>query len=254
MYYADKLDILQDLFGTSDVRVGGSVLQVKSSSYPVVDDVIVLSPPEHYSPHIRRQLGVAGGSEPSRSADFAEDIQFSFGEEWNAYDQVLAEHEREFLRYFDLVPLDGLRDARVCDLGCGGGRWSYFLKDYCRELVLVDFSDAIFVARRNLHQTARALFFHCDLRSLPFRRGFADFLVCLGVLHHLPTLCLDEVRRLQRWAPRNLVFLYYALDNRPAYFRYLLHLVTALRLALSRVRHRRLRRSSGPAPSACTSR
>jgi ubiquinone/menaquinone biosynthesis C-methylase UbiE len=109
------------------------------------------------------------------------------------------------------------------------GRWSFFAKDHCREIMLVDFSDAIFMARKNLADADNALFFMCDLKRLPFRDGFADFLFCLGVLHHLPTPCLDEVRALRRAAPKLLIFLYYALANRPWYFGVLVKIVTAVR-------------------------
>jgi hypothetical protein len=82
-----------------------------------------------------------------------------------------------------------------------------------------------------------------DLQALPFRKDFCDFLVCLGVLHHLPTPCLEAVRGLRNSAPRLLVFLYYALDNRPWYFRLLLAPVTLLRRLLWRVRHPGLRKA-----------
>ena len=41
--------------------------------------------------------------------------------------------------YFDLIDLEALESKRICDLGCGIGRWSYFLKDIAKEIVLVDF-------------------------------------------------------------------------------------------------------------------
>ena len=116
------------------------------------------------------------------------------------------------------------------------------MKDFCKELVMVDFSDAIFVARRNLHDFSQAFFFHCDLRKIPFRADFSDLLFCLGVLHHLPTPCLEEVRALRQHAKRLLIFLYYALDNRPLHYRILLQAVTAARLLLSRLRQPQLRK------------
>ena len=73
------------------------------------------------------------------------------------------------------------------------------------------------------------LFFMGDIKALPFADDFCDFLFCLGVLHHLPAPCLDEVRALRRYAPRLLIFLYYALDNRPFHYRFLLGGVTAAR-------------------------
>jgi SAM-dependent methyltransferase len=221
MYYKSKIASLADLFGTPDISVTETALRVGPKTYPIVNDVIILIEPD-------------SRADP---ATFAEDIQFTFGEEWRTYGSILPEHRKEFDGYFDLVDLASLSQARVCDLGCGMGRWSSFAKDHCKEIILVDFSDAVFMARKNLSQASNALFFKGDLKRLPFRDNFADFLFCLGVLHHLPTPCLEEVRQLKRAAPRLLMFLYYALDNRPLYFRVLLKGVTGLRLAVSRIRH-----------------
>ena len=188
-----------------------------------------------------QRSGTTNGAGKSPEGDFAGDIQFTFGEEWHGFPEILPEHEKEFQQYFDLVDLGSLANARICDLGCGIGRWSNFLKDRCREMVLLDFSEAIFVARENLRGASNALFFLGDLRRMPFRDDFADFLFSLGVLHHLPTGALEEVRALSRRAPTLLVFLYYALDNRPAYWRGILSAVTVVRLALSRTENPRLR-------------
>ena len=234
-YYEDKLEILADAFGTPDVRLEDGCLHVAGTSYPIVNDVIILVEPGKYSRFVRRALGVTA---PTANQDgFAEDEQYSFSEEWTRFHAVLPDHQKTFHRYFDLVDLDALRDARVCDLGCGNGRWSYFLKDACREMILVDFSDGIFAARENLRDASRCLFFMADITSLPFADDFADFIFCLGVLHYLPTPALAELRRLQRLAPTQLYCVYYALDNRPLHFRMLLRLVTAFRLSVSRVRN-----------------
>ncbi len=242
MYYADKVDSLRDIFGARDVRVSPGRLEVDGRAYPVVDDVVVLLPPSRCPEGVRRAL-CPGAVRPEDAppSPGAEDIQFTFGAEWQRFPRILPEHGTEFAQYFDLVDVPGLAGKRVCDLGCGIGRWSWFLKDACRELVLVDFSEAIFVARRNLAPAPNALFFLGDLTELPFRADFADLVVCLGVLHHLPTCALDAVRALGRFSPTLLVFLYYALDNRPRPWRALLAAVTAVRLGLSRVRSPRAR-------------
>jgi SAM-dependent methyltransferase len=243
VYYADKIESLKTLFGVEDIALETGGIRVGKSLFPILHDVIILLDPERYTGYVAGALraGHAGDARADGEAD--RDIQFTFGEEWKEYGEVLEEHAREFAQYFDLADMDSLKGQRVCDLGCGNGRFSYFLKDRCRELILVDFSDAIFVARKNLAEANNALFFMADLQALPFRNDFCDFLVCLGVLHHLPTPCLEAVRELRNAAPRILVFLYYALDNRPWYFRLLLTPVTFLRRLLWRVRHPGLRKA-----------
>jgi SAM-dependent methyltransferase len=233
-YYEDKVEILAEIFGTRDLGLQDGHLRVGTVHYPIVDDVIVLVEPAKYSKRVRAVLGA--DRVEAEVEGFAEDEQYSFSEEWTRFSEILPNHASTFRRYFDLVDLETLRDKRVCDLGCGSGRWSYFVKDACRELVLVDFSDGIFAARQNLRDAGNCLFFMGDITSLPFADDFADFLFCLGVLHYLPTPALTELRRLERAAPEQLYCIYYALDNRPVFFRVLLRFVTALRLAVSRVR------------------
>ncbi|MBS4097411.1 MAG: class I SAM-dependent methyltransferase [Sulfuricella sp.] len=231
-----NLHNLGELFGTEDITLELGKLWVGERSYPVIDDVVILLDEEQYPPALKKRLSIASYSNAPEQ-EFAEDIQFTFGDEWQTFPEILPEHESEFRQYFDLVDPESLKDARVCDLGCGIGRWSYFLKDRCRELVLVDFSEAIFVARNNLRDCPNALFFMGDLKRLPFRPDFADFLFSLGVLHHLPSDALQEVRNLKPYAPNILIYLYYALDNRPLFFRGLLAAVTAVRLVAARIRN-----------------
>ena len=250
MYYQDKLETLQSIFGTTDISLKPDSLKVGDTRYPILDDVIVLTPPEQWPESVARNLLIEPDLlQQSCDGTIAYDVQYSFGEEWKQYDALLDEYEQEFARYFDIVDLTALADSRLCDLGCGNGRWSFYLKDLSREIILVDFSEAIFVARRNLSSATNCLFFLGNIQNLPFEDNFADLLICLGVLHHLPTPCLDEVRKLRRFAPRLLVYLYYALDNRSPYFRMILGLVSYLRLRLSKIHNSRFRTAFSKAAS-----
>jgi SAM-dependent methyltransferase len=241
MYYSNKLDILVDIFGSKNIKVELECLTVNDKNYPIIDDVIILLDPAQYPESLLKRIQMNKSIIPSSDPEFAEDIQFTFGEEWQKFSDILFEHEKEFSQYFDLINLSDLENKRICDLGCGIGRWDYFLKDQCKELILVDFSEAIFVARHNLKDAENILYFMGDLRRLPFRYDFVDFLFCIGVLHHLPCSALEEVRSLKKYASQLLIYLYYALDNRPFYFRVLFMLATSLRLGTASIRNSKFR-------------
>ncbi len=228
-YYQDKRDALADIFGTQNIKIGVDAIVVDGNRYPIVDDVIVLLDPSQYPPTVRARLRER---ETTRKFEtYAPDIQDHYSKFWDEWSGLESRYEQEFNGYFDLIDLSTLENTRVCDLGCGMGRWSYLLAERVRvrELVLVDFSEAIFRARRLLREHQNALFFMGDILRLPFRHGYADLIMSLGVLHHLPVDCLQVVRSLKPYAPRLLIYLYYALDNKPFYYRWLLRMYTPLR-------------------------
>lgn len=227
-YYADKIDVLQDIFGATSVELQPDGIVVDGNPYPIVDDVIILLDPVHWPPTLARRVAAPS---PATAGDgcFATDIQSTFGREWQAFPDILAEHEREFHQYFDIINLETLRGKRIADFGCGIGRWSHFLKDVANEMVLIDFSDAIFVARRNLLDANGTVFLMADLLRLPLRKDFADFAYCLGVAHHLPIDALQAIRLIGNFTSRSLVYLYSALDGHPLHYRIMMVPVNALR-------------------------
>jgi SAM-dependent methyltransferase len=240
-YYSDKLEALQRLFASDRVLLDDGKLIVDGYSYPILDDVIILLDTDSYPYSLKRKLGVAdmGSFMEEGTGLEARAVQFTFGEEWKRFSEIKPEYEKVFNEYFDLLDMDILMDKIVCDLGCGTGRWSLFLaqKSQARSLLLVDFSEAIFVARNNLRGLDNALFFMGDIRRLPFRNNFADFIFSLGVLHHLNADALEEVRALKKYAPLLLIYLYYKLDNRPIHFRWILSMVTTVRKRLSKIQN-----------------
>ncbi len=237
MYYRDKIEIIKDIFNAENIRLTSDLLIVDDRNYPIIDDVIILLEENQYTYFVKKKLKSKFNGDTVDREVFSSDIQYSFGEEWKNYDKILLDYKEEFLQYFDIVDVNKLNGKRVCDLGCGNGRWSYFLRNICKEIILIDFSDAIFTARKNLADANNCLFFMCDLKKIPFKNDFVDFLFCLGVLHHMPTFCLDEVRNLKKYAKVLLIFLYYSLDNRPIYYRIILKLITFFRRQLSGIRN-----------------
>lgn len=149
-----------------------------------------------------------------------------FGREWTRFDNASVS-ERElrvlFEEYFAQFPWDALPPNAVgADVGCGSGRWARFVAPRVGRLHCVDASeDALGVARRNLATAANVEFHRASVDAMPFAPASLDFAYSLGVLHHVPDTLAGIracVRALKPGAPF-LVYLYYALDNRPWWFR-----------------------------------
>ena len=244
-YYSNKIPSLTEIFGEAVQVFADHITVGGSKRFPVVDDVIITLEPWQFTAKVRRALHNREGMEipPADREEFARAIQDTFGQEWSSFSEVLPQTRVDFERYFDLVDLNQLIDARTLDLGCGIGRWSYFLHPFCREIVLMDFSDAIFLARKNLAASTSAIYVMGDILRMPFAKRSFDFIYSVGVLHHLPTDGLSEVRKLAQYSSRVLIYLYYNLDNKPRFHRLLLRIVTGVRGILSGIRSERLRMS-----------
>ncbi len=149
-----------------------------------------------------------------------------FGEEWDSFDQSqldVAEWQKLFQRYFSIFPWDHLPDnAEGFDLGCGSGRWAAGVVDRVGTLHCIDPSEkALAVCKRRLSGKANARFHHSSVDCMALANSSQDFGYSLGVLHHIPdtaSALVDCVAKLKPGAPF-LLYLYYAFDNRPWWFR-----------------------------------
>ncbi len=216
-YYVKLRRELEYLFG-EHVQVGQDRISVGRRTYPVVDDVIVLT---EFDPNERDKNRVIE----------------SFGREWAAFSDCKAEHIGEFENYFDLVNLESLHGKKCADFGCGMGRWSQILLERVEVdfLVVVDLSEAIDVARRNLRKHDNVIFLKADLEALSFRPDVIDFSFCLGVLHHIPGGIDKAARNIAACSKQHLCYLYYDLDNRGLAFRTIFRLANGLRCLLSSI-------------------
>lgn len=165
-----------------------------------------------------------------------------FGEEWAAFDQeqlAPAEHRRLFDQYFvpfsfaDLPP-----GAEGFDLGCGTGRWALLAAPKVGTLHCIDPSaKALAVARRRLADLPNVTFDEAGVDDIPLADGSQDFGYSLGVLHHIPDTAAalaSCVRKLKPGAPF-LLYIYYAFDNRPEWFRGLWRSTEAARWIIARL-------------------
>ena len=173
-----------------------------------------------------------------------ENVVNGFGDEWTRFDQsALSEAELRtmFDSYFGIFPWGALPPAAAgFDAGCGTGRWARFVAPRAGHLTCVDASEgALSVAKRNLAGAPNVDFLLASIDALPFPDASMDFGYSLGVLHHMPdtpAAIRACTAKLKPGAPF-LIYLYYAFDNRPAWFRAIWRTSEVVRRTVSRLPH-----------------
>lgn len=149
-----------------------------------------------------------------------------FGNEWEKFDQAQLspdELKRLFTGYFMVFPWENVSaESEGFDLGCGSGRWAKLVASRCGKLHCIDPSaKALSVAQRNLRDNSNCVFHLAGVENIPLDDDSMDFGYSLGVLHHVPdTLAAIRscVAKLKPGAPL-LLYLYYAFDNKPWWFK-----------------------------------
>lgn len=149
----------------------------------------------------------------------------SFGDEWSRFDQTAmsnSESEDIFNQYFAIFPWADLPPkAEGFDMGCGSGRWARWVAPRVGRLHCIDPSDAVELARKYLRDQTNVTCWRGSVNDNVLPAASQDFGYALGVLHHVPDTaaairsCADL---LKPGAPL-LLYLYYAFDNRPWWFR-----------------------------------
>lgn len=178
----------------------------------------------------------------NRNADDA--TVAGFGDEWRTFNQATLEEvegDELFAEYFAIFPWESLSpETTGFDMGCGSGRWAQRVAPRVGQLHCVDAAaDALAVARRNLAGSPNVFFHHASVDASGLLEGSMDFGYSLGVLHHVPETRagIDACVSLLKPGAPFLVYLYYAFDNRPAWYRWLWRVSDAVRRVLSRSPH-----------------
>jgi SAM-dependent methyltransferase len=170
-----------------------------------------------------------------------------FGREWSSFRQDedhLSQQQRQaiFDDYFRIFPWHLLPTSGGVglDVGCGSGRWSMLIAPRVEHLHLLDPSPgALEVAKQNLH-SAKNVSYHChSVANIPLPSRSLDFAFSLGVLHHVPDTQAAIAAIADKLKPNApfLIYLYYALDNRPIWYRLLWRIADLVRFVVSRLPH-----------------
>lgn len=165
----------------------------------------------------------------------------SFGDEWSRFDQsgmTEIEAQKTFSEYFALFPWSDLpAGAEGFDMGCGSGRWARFVAPRVTRLNCIEPSAAINVARKTLASHTNVMFLQSSVDNSGLAPASQDFGYSLGVLHHVPntaTAIRSCVTLLRPGAPL-LLYLYYAFDNRPLWFKVLWRVSDSFRCIVHRL-------------------
>ncbi len=186
-------------------------------------------------------------SDPDEERNVDPHVARGFGEEWSTFRQDeghLSDQQRrkifeDYFRIFPwyMLPADG---GTGIDIGCGTGRWAMLVAPRVAHLHLLDASAAaLAVARQNLKTASNVTFHGNSVADIPLPAASLDFAYSLGVLHHVPdtrAAIAAIAEKLKPGAPF-LVYLYYALDNRPSWYRAVWRMSNAARLIVSRLPH-----------------
>jgi SAM-dependent methyltransferase len=172
----------------------------------------------------------------------------SFGEEWSKFDHFSSEEiQQNGDEYFDIVAPHMLTaEHTVLDAGCGTGRWSLYAAGRAKFVEAIDPSSAVLTAARLTASQPNIRVTQASIDHLPFADKSFDFVMSLGVLHHIPDTALamrnvTDKLKVGGWA---LYYLYYNLDNRSSTFRSLFNASNSLRNIISRF-------PSGPKKFVC---
>jgi ubiquinone/menaquinone biosynthesis C-methylase UbiE len=176
-----------------------------------------------------------------------EKVAKGFGDEWSTFrqgDRDLTPEQRQtiFENYFAVFPWDALPNdgGTGLDAGCGSGRWSMGVAPRVKHLHVLDASaDALAVARQNLAPFRNVTLHHASVGSIPLADCSLDFAFSLGVLHHVPDTqaAINAIAAKLKPGSPFLIYLYYAFDNRPRWFRGLWAVSDVVRKAVSRLPH-----------------
>ena len=166
-----------------------------------------------------------------------------FGDEWERFDQSALdaiEQQNLFDKYFSIFPWEKLpEDAVGFDMGCGSGRWAQLMAPKVGILHCIDPSSALAVAQKKLSKFNNCVFHLAGVGDHVLPKGSMDFGYSLGVLHHVPNTSagISECAAMLKPGAPFLLYLYYAFDTKPLWFRWLWKCSDLARRVISKLPH-----------------
>lgn len=162
-----------------------------------------------------------------------------FGEEWlkfTNHDDDLV--QKGGMEYFDILSEEMVnKTTYALDIGCGTGRWTKYLTSKIGFIEAIDPSQAIFAADKLLGDIKNVRLSQASIETLPFADETFDFVMSIGVLHHIPDTrkalndCVKKVKK----GGYFFVYLYYNLESRGPFYTALFKISDLIRRIVSRL-------------------
>ena len=179
-----------------------------------------------------------------RKKDLSKKVIHDFGQEWARYNYLSDKSEVELNEQFEAYckPLDlskfNDKTAIAADFGAGSGRWSARMSKYFSKIYAIEPSDGankVLQKRFAYDPKIEILKETVESNSLPLES--LDLAFSLGVLHHIPdtSLAIKQISEKIKPGGYFLCYLYYKLDDKPQFYRFIFSLVNILRYGISKL-------------------
>ena len=166
----------------------------------------------------------------------------SFGHEWATYDYGETETsealDAQFMAYCAPIDLNQFnpKTSLAADFGAGSGRWSSRLSPHFSLVYALEPSDgANSVLKNKFSNDPKIVVLQETVGSNSIPLASLDLAMSLGVLHHIPDtgLAIKDVSRRIKPGGVFLCYLYYSLENKPAYYKMIFKAVDGVRRVIS---------------------
>lgn len=165
-----------------------------------------------------------------------------FGHEWSSFDYTESQNSEaldlQFAAYCTPLDLSKFNPSTsvAADFGAGSGRWSSRLLGTFLKVYALEPSDGAFeVLKYKFESESRVIILKETVGRNSIPDSSLDLGMSLGVLHHIPDtgLAIEEVSRKIKPGGYFLCYLYYKLEGKPFYYRFIFRIVDIARRLIS---------------------
>jgi SAM-dependent methyltransferase len=110
----------------------------------------------------------------------------SYSYQWRKFKEMIPQWKEVFGRSIAPIEPSFFQGKLGLDAGCGFGRSLYYAASYGAEVIGMDLSEAVEVARENTRHLPNVHVIQADIFHPPLQERSLDFVYSIGVLHHLP--------------------------------------------------------------------